>query len=1109
MKKITTLFLTFLLLAVFLIPGLSLPAAAKEVTDYIADVEPKVYSTALTAMDDLPEGDTAIAFEDTTVDSAEMRYVLSGLPANGQYHLTFWYKTNADIASLQVSYVGEGKSKPMGYKRIDVTLPNTKDAWKQFDLVFQNTDTVNVDGALYVADTAGNSLGAEYQGMYVRFLQSGTLSEGQATYFTVPSVTPMQADITGKYEAVSYEVKDTNGSGEKLYTVLGIRSDSSKTQKATYNPELAGAEFADLFEPVALEEGEILPRIGENLIKDVDMENLDMTENDAEKEWVPQGGTKNWGALAHVDTEVSHSGNQSIRITPSSEHKSPYVTMEVPAKALTTYQLTAWTRQSGLRVGKRTVYVKFEFYGDMETGGDSYLRMDTQSECFTGQEGGWTQFEQTITTPPGTKCIAIRLRVKDDVGIGWYDDIEFYQVSETPCAQLKTDQVFYYPSAKSGAATLTVNRVDYPDFDAGAATVDYALKLGDEVLYEKKGVPFCDDTASFLYDTALLENMATEYTVEAKVYENGSLLQTLTTDIWKYPRPTAIGEDGNYYNKDGSIFIPVIGYHIPSESALPDKSFASLKEGGINTLQISTTSYTDDMTPLVELLDKLESYGMKAIVCVYVNMKAAGHEDNAAHTAAVVEACAGHEAVFGWAVQDEPAAQIPNYEYYLKESYKLIKKYDTDRPIYICDVLNGYELRNSLYCDLYVDSTYPRSDEEPGNITRGEALMMDTSAGTRLANKPHYHLVQAYEHAAGGFYPNIDEMRNMQYSALLSGARGLGYYKVKGSMLDGRAMYETDLWQDLITFVESGEEALMYDLLTYGGYPVFSAEIARAQQQYKAVLKDGDVYAVLLNGTNKDAAVSMPLTSYNGRASIGGGTASAVFGCKDSDITLSADALSVVLPKSGVAVIRVQGTGVTAEMLAENKFTDLESYPWAKEQIETLGRSGRAHSVINWFGESEFRPGEAITRADFAYFLMNTLNIRYIESETAYTAQFADVDPDAYYAEAIQMGRRVGIFKGDGTNFSPDAPISRQELMAMVARGMLIRYGIDTAKSADLSAFPDNGSISDWAENAVRLIVGNGIVMGNADGTLNPLGNTTRAEAAVIMARIAGSSPEF
>ncbi|MBQ7032119.1 MAG: S-layer homology domain-containing protein, partial [Clostridia bacterium] len=50
--------------------------------------------------------------------------------------------------------------------------------------------------------------------------------------------------------------------------------------------------------------------------------------------------------------------------------------------------------------------------------------------------------------------------------------------------------------------------------------------------------------------------------------------------------------------------------------------------------------------------------------------------------------------------------------------------------------------------------------------------------------------------------------------------------------------------------------------------------------------------------------------------------------------------------------------------------------------------------------------------------------------------------------------------------------------------------------------FSDKDAIADYAVADIAAMVRAGIVAGYTDGTIQPLGNTTRAEAAVIMDRI-------
>ncbi len=55
--------------------------------------------------------------------------------------------------------------------------------------------------------------------------------------------------------------------------------------------------------------------------------------------------------------------------------------------------------------------------------------------------------------------------------------------------------------------------------------------------------------------------------------------------------------------------------------------------------------------------------------------------------------------------------------------------------------------------------------------------------------------------------------------------------------------------------------------------------------------------------------------------------------------------------------------------------------------------------------------------------------------------------------------------------------------------------------SPDLEKFADKSLISAYAKDSVASVVKEGLIVGDA-GRVNPLGNTTRAEAAVFLYRI-------
>ena len=75
--------------------------------------------------------------------------------------------------------------------------------------------------------------------------------------------------------------------------------------------------------------------------------------------------------------------------------------------------------------------------------------------------------------------------------------------------------------------------------------------------------------------------------------------------------------------------------------------------------------------------------------------------------------------------------------------------------------------------------------------------------------------------------------------------------------------------------------------------------------------------------------------------------------------------------------------------------------------------------------------------------------------------------------------------------------------MTICARGLAVKGIIDaTDRTVELEQFTDAALTADYAAAHIAAMVRESIVKGNPDGTVNPLGNTTRAEAAVIMSRI-------
>ena len=152
---------------------------------------------------------------------------------------------------------------------------------------------------------------------------------------------------------------------------------------------------------------------------------------------------------------------------------------------------------------------------------------------------------------------------------------------------------------------------------------------------------------------------------------------------------------------------------------------------------------------------------------------------------------------------------------------------------------------------------------------------------------------------------------------------------------------------------------------------------------------------------------------------------------------------------------------------------------------------GKSSTVID--------PNGAMTRAEMAAIINRSFGCY----KTADISQYKDVSKDKWYYKDVALAVQMGTYNGrSASSMAPDAPISRQEAMTVVARALELDY--DAYAKTDLTAFSDRGKISDWALPYVRAMVGADYIHGRGK-VLAPLDNITRAEFAQIFHNIIGS----
>ena len=147
--------------------------------------------------------------------------------------------------------------------------------------------------------------------------------------------------------------------------------------------------------------------------------------------------------------------------------------------------------------------------------------------------------------------------------------------------------------------------------------------------------------------------------------------------------------------------------------------------------------------------------------------------------------------------------------------------------------------------------------------------------------------------------------------------------------------------------------------------------------------------------------------------------------------------------------------------------------------------------VINGYEDNTFRPENGVTRAEMCKMINLTFN--YVALDSA--AGFPDVTDDKWYKPYALAAQQQGYVEGyeDGT-FRGENNITRQEVCMIINR---------IVKPMDLTQFGltvnITDEVSDWAKQAVELIVMNNLMPLEENNTFRAKENIKRYELAVLL----------
>lgn len=159
---------------------------------------------------------------------------------------------------------------------------------------------------------------------------------------------------------------------------------------------------------------------------------------------------------------------------------------------------------------------------------------------------------------------------------------------------------------------------------------------------------------------------------------------------------------------------------------------------------------------------------------------------------------------------------------------------------------------------------------------------------------------------------------------------------------------------------------------------------------------------------------------------------------------------------------------------------------WAKGEIALAAACGIMPLSLSENYQSD------ITREEFCEMVVNMLPENLEETRKP---SFRDTKN-----ENVKYAYAIGVVNGESDKvFNPNASATREEMAAMLYRA----YKLIASKAApkSYSTAPDKRSVSTWAREAVDFLNEEKIMNGDELGNINPLSNTSREEAILLVYR--------
>lgn len=169
-------------------------------------------------------------------------------------------------------------------------------------------------------------------------------------------------------------------------------------------------------------------------------------------------------------------------------------------------------------------------------------------------------------------------------------------------------------------------------------------------------------------------------------------------------------------------------------------------------------------------------------------------------------------------------------------------------------------------------------------------------------------------------------------------------------------------------------------------------------------------------------------------------------------------------------------------------YSDVSANAWYALAVDEITYRG----IMNGTSSTTFSPNAVMSRGMLATALHRAAG----SPHSTAGLYFLDIDAGTWYIDSvIWCAERSYMLGTDASHFSPDLPLTREQLATVIYR----YAGWPTPPATLTTSFADDAAISSWARSAMAWCVREGLFRGKANNRLDPKGVVTRAEVCQVL----------